>query len=67
MYKCISIVKNKMFSHSNIHKFTWTSPDGKTHNQTDRWETTLMSDHSGHQICDNDHYLVVANLGRDWQ
>jgi hypothetical protein len=29
------IVKSTMFPHRNIHKFTWTSPDGKTHQQTD--------------------------------
>jgi hypothetical protein len=29
------IVKSTMFSHSNIHKFTWTSPDVKIHNQID--------------------------------
>jgi exonuclease III len=23
------IVKSRMFPHNNIHKFTWTSPDGK--------------------------------------
>jgi hypothetical protein len=29
-------VKSKMFTHQNIHKYTWTSPDGrKTHTQTD--------------------------------
>jgi len=29
------IAKSIMFSHHNIYKYTWTSPDGKTHNQTD--------------------------------
>jgi hypothetical protein len=26
------LVKSTMLPHRNIHKFTWTSPDGKTHN-----------------------------------
>jgi hypothetical protein len=26
-------VKSMMFPHHNIHTFTWTFPDGKTHNQ----------------------------------
>jgi hypothetical protein len=29
------IVESTTFPHLNIHKFTWTSPDGKPHNQTD--------------------------------
>jgi hypothetical protein len=27
------VVKSTMFPHRNIHKYTWTSPDEKTHNQ----------------------------------
>jgi exonuclease III len=27
------ILKSRMSPHRNIHKFTWMSPDGKTHNQ----------------------------------
>ena len=29
------VVKSTMFLHRNIHKYTWTSPDGMTHKQTD--------------------------------
>jgi len=27
------VVKSSMFPHRNIHKYTWTSPDGRTHNR----------------------------------
>ena len=29
------VVKSTMFPHRNIHKYTWTFPDDKTHNQID--------------------------------
>jgi hypothetical protein len=29
------VVKNTMFQHRNIHKYTCTSPDMQTHNQID--------------------------------
>jgi hypothetical protein len=29
------VVKSTIFPNRSIHKYTWTSPDGKTHNQMD--------------------------------
>jgi endonuclease/exonuclease/phosphatase family metal-dependent hydrolase len=62
-------VKSKMFSHPNIHKVTWTSPDGKTHNHIDH----ILIDRRRHSSildvqsfragdCDSDHYRVVAKI-----
>ncbi|PNF36586.1 hypothetical protein B7P43_G15045 [Cryptotermes secundus] len=55
--------------HRNIHKFTWTSPDGKIHNQIEH----ILIDRRRHASildgrlfraadCDTDHYLVVAKV-----
>jgi hypothetical protein len=50
------IVKSMMFPHHNIHKFTWPSPVGKTHNHFDHIliqdgiQVYLMSDRLGRQI-----------------
>jgi len=30
-----SVVQSMMFPHQNVHKYTWTCPGGKTHNQFD--------------------------------
>jgi hypothetical protein len=41
------VVKSTMFPHRNIYKYTWTSPDGKTHKKTDhvlidrRWHSSI--------------------------
>jgi hypothetical protein len=62
-------VKSRMFPHRNIHKVTWTSPDGRTHNQIDhilidkRRHSSILDVRSFRAPnCDTDHYLVVAKF-----
>ena len=63
------VVKNTIFPHRNIHKYTWTSLDGNTHNQIDhilidrRRHSNILNVRSFRGTdCDTDHYLVVAKL-----
>jgi len=63
------VVKSTMFPHRNIHKYTWTSHDGKTYNQIDhvlidrRWQSSVLGVRSFRGAdCDTDHYLVIAKV-----
>jgi hypothetical protein len=58
-----------MFLHHNIYKYTWTSPDRKTHNQIDLILVNRQSRSNVLDVrslraadCDSDHYLVVAKV-----
>jgi hypothetical protein len=43
------VIKSMMFPYRNIHKYTWSCPDGKTDNQTDhilidrRWHSRMLN------------------------
>jgi len=63
------VAKSTMPTQRNIHKYTWTSPDGKTHNQIDhilidsRWHSSVMDLRSFRRAdCYTDHYLVIAKV-----
>jgi len=58
-----------VFLHYYYYKYTWTSPDGKTHNQIDhilidrRWQLSVLDVRSFRGAdCDMDHYLVVEKV-----
>ena len=63
------VVKGTMFPNRNIHKYTWTSPDGKTHNQIDlilrdrRRHSSILNVRSVRGTdCDTDYYPMIAKV-----
>jgi hypothetical protein len=70
-------IKSMMFPNFNIHKFTWTSTDGRTHNQIDqilidgRRHSSILDVRSFRAAdCDTEHYLVTLwrqRSGKGWQ
>jgi hypothetical protein len=63
------VIKSTMFPHLKICKYSWTSPEGKTQNQTnhvliDRIRHSSIFDVRSFRgaDCDTDHYLVVAKV-----
>ena len=58
-----------MCSKAKVNKHTWTSPDGKTHNQIDhilidrRWLSSVLDVSSFRgDDCDTDRYLMMAKV-----
>jgi hypothetical protein len=65
----VLVVKSTMFQHQNMHKYTWTSPNGKIHNQTDhilkyfRYHSSILDVWCFRGAdCDTDHCQVVAKV-----
>ena len=63
------VLNGTIFPHRDIHMYTWTSPDRKTHNQIDhilidrRWHSSILDVRSFRGAdFDTDHYLVVAKV-----
>ncbi|PSN29618.1 hypothetical protein C0J52_27649 [Blattella germanica] len=58
------IINSTTFQHKDIHKYTWTSPEGETRNQIDhvlvdkRWHSSIIH-------CNSDHHLVRVKI-REW-
>jgi len=63
------VVHSTKFPHRDIHKYTWTSPDGKTHKRMDhividrRWHSSMLDVRSFRGAdCPTDQYVVVAKV-----
>jgi hypothetical protein len=60
-------VKSTMFSHCNIHKYTWTTPEGKMHSEINhilinrrQHSSVLDIQYFRGADCGTDHSLVIA-------
>jgi len=63
------VVQSTMYPHRDVHKYNWTSPDGKIHNQIDHilidrilYSSILEVRSFSRADCVTDHYLVVAKV-----
>jgi hypothetical protein len=63
------VIESTIFPHHNIHKYSWTSSEGKTHKEIEH----VLIDRRRHSSvldvrcfrgvdCDTDHCLVVAKV-----
>jgi len=67
------VLKNTMYPHRDFHKYSWTSPDRKTHNKIDhklldrRLYSSILEVRTSVELTVTDYYLAVQKLGKDWQ
>jgi endonuclease/exonuclease/phosphatase family metal-dependent hydrolase len=63
------VVASTLFSHKDIHKMTWRSPDGQTYNQIDHLLIDARHVSNERDVrtfrganTDSDHYLLISKI-----